>query len=378
MIESDKTAIEVSQSSAFGYSDQPKVNIESCVEKLKPGFTRLPNALLMQMVHGNLSRAETKLLLLIARLTISFTDAKTGKEREYCSLSKNVIAAYVGIHSRNVTKLILSLEEKGLIRKIQGNVAEKNQLGLVYEDKLFDVPITPLPAPPSKNAALASGDHPPIGEKSTSNAPKDHQGWEPKCHYPLEAKDHHYKQYRNNNLNNTLSQSDPIPKIIQDYFKEPAPERKQRREWEHFQSLRNRFTLREIETAFFYLCQHGELKTGEKAHSPMAYLSFAMKAVLDRANQVNQAIHKKQNEQNRAENANKEKEAQEKQEEQIFLEKENAFKKTFSDLETRRKYIVNAIRNLPMFSPDGVGAWNLAINKWASETGWSPQTFQAA
>src|SRR5689334_6117591 len=41
------------------------------LEKLRRGFTRLPNSVLMNIVYGDLSKAETKILLLIARYTIS-------------------------------------------------------------------------------------------------------------------------------------------------------------------------------------------------------------------------------------------------------------------------------------------------------------------
>ena len=96
-------------------------------ERLSTGYTRMPNAILMRMIAGDLSRNEIKIVMLIARMTISFN-------RALAPMSKNVIERMTGIQGRAVLEALQTLEEAGLVRKVAGNPKTPNRLGLIFED----------------------------------------------------------------------------------------------------------------------------------------------------------------------------------------------------------------------------------------------------
>ena len=102
----------VGQSGCVARPDRNQI-IKARVEKLSSGYTRLPNSILMQIIHGDISKAEAKILLLVARLTISYSDSGTGKEREFVSLSKNAIADFAGLQGRMFFKLCIHWKAKG-------------------------------------------------------------------------------------------------------------------------------------------------------------------------------------------------------------------------------------------------------------------------
>jgi hypothetical protein len=66
-------------------------NVEVARKRLALGYTRLPNSILMAIVGGEFTKGEVKLLLLIARMTISFN-------RPLVPLSKTAIERIVGAH----------------------------------------------------------------------------------------------------------------------------------------------------------------------------------------------------------------------------------------------------------------------------------------
>ena len=95
-------------------------------DKLATAYTRLPNALLMNMLLGDLGKNEVRLLLLIARLTISF-------DREFVKLSKGVVKRYTGMQGRAMLEAFAVLEERKLIKKVTGDHKAPNQYALTAE-----------------------------------------------------------------------------------------------------------------------------------------------------------------------------------------------------------------------------------------------------
>ena len=70
------------------------VELESrALQGLERGYTRLPNQVLMQLASGNLTRNEIRIVLLIARFTISFG-------RDVAPLSKRVLEEVVRVIGR--------------------------------------------------------------------------------------------------------------------------------------------------------------------------------------------------------------------------------------------------------------------------------------
>lgn len=74
-------------------------------EGLEKGYTRLPNQLLMKMANGDLTRGEIKILLLIARFTISF-------QRKLAPLSKTVLERQSGLRGAGVLEALAGLVAK--------------------------------------------------------------------------------------------------------------------------------------------------------------------------------------------------------------------------------------------------------------------------
>ena len=108
-------------------------------EGLEKGYTRLPNSILMKMANGDLTRGEIKMLLLIARFTISF-------QRKLTPLSKTVLERQSGLRGAAVLEALAGLVAKNLIIKEQGDQHRPNQLGLVLPAD-WDQLTTPVQKP---------------------------------------------------------------------------------------------------------------------------------------------------------------------------------------------------------------------------------------
>ncbi len=214
-------------------------------DKLATGYTRLPNALLMNMLVGDLGKNEVRLLLLIARLTLSF-------DREFVKLSKGVVKRYTGMQGRAMLDAFGVLEERKLIRKVTGDHKSPNQYALTAEVT------TAGPSPGSKRTQVQN---PPQVQNST-------QGWvqnEPPRKDNLEI----YK--------NSLSQQ---PDSVRDYFAAPMTARKRESEWLAYQGLVSQFALADVARALEHVRRHGLPGSKEPCHSPMAFLSMGMGQVL--------------------------------------------------------------------------------------------------
>jgi len=353
------------------------------VEKLKAGYTRLPNAILMEMIHGDLSKAEIEILLLIARLTISFIDPETGKENQRVSLSKGAIARYTGIQGKTVLKAISTLEKRGLIRKVKGNWAEKNQIGLVYPAGLFDRHSSDSASFPKDNSVRTaevprsnSSGLAPVQTSGGENVPRDTKGTQQKdleSTYSEDQKSTHYKQYRLNNKINSLSQTCSNCPPIQGYFKELKPQKKREGEWNHFLKLQNDFSVEEISDCLNWLRANGTPKTAEPCHSPMAYLSIAMAEVLGVVQKTKERIKNSEDQKQRMEDKQKASEEQSQTEALEFLRKTAAFEKAFPSLKAQKAHLLSFAKKYPMLNTDGPILRNLAISAWSSESKTSLQ-----
>jgi len=91
--------------------------------KLSNGYTRVPNRLLMEIVSGELNRTEIKIVLLVARLTISY-------QRRYVPLSKTSLERYLGTQGNTVLQALSRLVQTGVLLKITGNQRSPNQFAL--------------------------------------------------------------------------------------------------------------------------------------------------------------------------------------------------------------------------------------------------------
>lgn len=81
---------------------------------LAKGYTKLPNSILVLIMEGMLRPAEVRILLLIARLTLSYGRAEA-------DVSKRVIEKMTGLQGRVVLEALQGLERQGLIERKQGN-----------------------------------------------------------------------------------------------------------------------------------------------------------------------------------------------------------------------------------------------------------------
>lgn len=229
---------------------------------LKRGFTRIPNEILIRMIGSDLSKGEIKLLLLIARFTISFN-------REFAPLSKAVIERHTGLLSKSVLEALTSLETRKLIKKRPGNAKTPNMFALVIEDPAWDGKGTKgIKGPPD---AKPSGDR------------EQH-----KVTFTPDNKDN----YKNiNKYNSSLSQ---YPESVRIYFSNLKPQKRRDDEENDFKILLKDFPPEEIGICLEFLKKHGCLESKAPCHSPMAYLAKAMPDVLKKAQEEQENLLRRQ------------------------------------------------------------------------------------
>ena len=210
------------------------------------------------------------------------------------------------------------MESKGLIRKVQGNAFEKNELGLATPPKYLRDRRTCHKMLAANHYRIVQSKTRHLGYKKTLGgikiAPTPRIKKVPRGRV---RKSTPYKQYSlNNSINNSLSSNSKHASEIEEYFLGPVPENKKRSEREHFKSLTKTYSTEQIALAFAKVRTSGDLKGGAPVHSPMAYLSF---------------------------------------------------QQAFPGPEEQQKYIVQFARLYPMFSATGPGLRSIAINHWASQ-----------
>ncbi len=310
-------------------------------EGLAKGYTRLPNSLLMKMANGDLTRGEIKILLLIARFTISF-------QRKLAPLSKTVLERQSGLRGAGVLEALSGLVAKKLIVKEQGDQHRPNMLGLVLPAD-WDQITSKSETPAVKSTQVQK---PTAGEVAkTTPAPVEN---------PAPFKD--IKLYSNKNSH---SQG---PASLRKYFDEVIPKRKRETEIQAFRELKSDFAETDISLALEHLRKQGMPGSGEHCHSPMAYLAKAMGQILELAKAGQEKQRQKHEREEigaraRAEKA-AQKDAEDERERQNAIVREEAFLRAFSTEAEQAEAIAKYGRKYPVLSQSGLLLRNLAITEW--------------
>ena len=213
------------------------------------------------MLTGDLGKNEVRLLLLIARLTISF-------DREFVKLSKGVVKRYTGMQGRAMLEAFAVLEERKLIKKVTGDHKAPNQYALTAEIT------TAGPNPGSKRTQVQS-------VPQVQNSTQGGSQIEPPRKDILEI----YK--------NSLSQQ---PDSVRDYFATPMTARKRESEWLAYLGLATQFAAQDVARALAYVRKRGIPDSHEPCHSPMAFLSMGMGQVLAALNGARAGAERARNE----------------------------------------------------------------------------------
>lgn len=318
-------------------------------EGLAKGYTRLPNSVLMVMANGDLTRGEIKILLLIARFTISF-------QRKLAPLSKTVLERQSGLRGAGVLEALAGLVSKKLIIKEQGDQHRPNMLGLVLPldwDQLIAKSETSVvkSTPVQKSTPvefLTSVIKVATGEVTeTTPAPVENPS--------------PFKLYSNKNSHSPLSEN------LRKYFNEVKPRRKRETELQAFQDLKADFPEGDISLAFEYLLKHGMPGSNENCHSPMSYLAKAIGQILETA-KSSQEKHRSKIDREAAEIRVKEtQEGEEAREIQNAQLREHEFQKAFPSEREQVDAILQFGRKFPMLSQSGPLLRNLAISAWWDE-----------
>lgn len=327
--------------------DRAVTETKSVQSRLSTGYTRIPNALLMSMASGNLSRNEMKLLLLIARMTISFN-------RPMASLSKGVLERMSHIQGRAVLEALQTLEAKGHIKKVAGDHNSPNRLGLTEYDTIEQT---------SKQPFVRKGNQ---GEKRSQDEVRtadvsSTQRWDENPPY---KKDKLETKKEKPSLS-TQFQTEYFRK----YFDEVKPKRKRETELKAFQDLKSDFQEADISLALEHLLKHGMPGSGEACHSPMAYLAKAIGQVLAVAKSGQEKQRSKFDRETAELRAKQSRETDEALDKQNALMKENAFKIAIPDTQKQSDVIAKFGHKFPMLSQSGPLLRNLAISSWWDETG---------
>ena len=332
--------------SSQAHEQDSSVTLEAQVSpKLSSGYTRIPNHLLMAMVSGDMSRNEMKLLLLIARFTISF-------QRKYAPLSKAVIERQCGIGGPAVLLTISGLVENGLVEKIAGDKLRPNQLGLVGFDDFFQAQKSVTPV---VDTTLVEN---PPQVLNTTPAPvvKTTKGEVVKTTY--------FKDNIKYSKKSSLSQFHFASEKIGDYFSSVTAPKKRETEIEAYRAIREGFNESEIEIALLHVQQFGTLGDQMVCHSPMAYLSAAIGDVLRIVRDKTDMAAKLQNHQNLLLTQKQSQVDQEAAEDLEAAEREELFVGAYPSAGEQLAAIAKFSTRLPMLNPTGPAARSLAILDW--------------
>lgn len=331
--------------------DRAVTETKSVQSRLSTGYTRIPNALLMSMASGDLSRNEMKLLLLIARMTISFN-------RPMASLSKGVLERMSHIQGRAVLDALQTLEAKGHIKKVAGDHNSPNRLGLTEYDTIEQTskqPFVRKATQGEKRSKDLKSSQDEIRIRDVSST----QGWD---------ENSPYKKDKLETKKEKLSLSTQIQtEYFTKYFDEVKPRRKRETELQAFRELKSDFSEADISLALEHVLKHGMPGSGEACHSPMAYLAKAIGQVLGIAKSGQEKQRQKQDREATEIRAKEAQKAEEEREMQNSLLREQEFQKSFPGELEQAEVIANFGRKFPMLAQRGPLLRNLAISAWWDE-----------
>ncbi|MEK7690566.1 MAG: replication protein [Bdellovibrionota bacterium] len=308
---------------------------------LSRGYTRIPNAVLMRLIAGEVGKNEMQVVLLLARMTISF-------RRELTAVSKTTLQRVTGIQGTAAMQAINSLETKGWINRIRGDERNPTRAGLRLPAN-WEMAGNP-DLIPTRDEFTPGDTKPPTSPIKISS--------------PL-----------NNKKLNKEKEENPLslmscPEPIRGYFAGLKPEKKREAEWADFQILRRDFSDIDIAACVEHLAGKGTSPNGAVCHSPMAYLAKAIGQVLAGVNaersRERETICRGSALTNRARADAEEQDREERE----WGAKASAFDRQFSDASKRRQIIVEYVRKSGLtFRPGSEAGRRLAISAWWSEQG---------
>ncbi len=328
--------------------DEAVVEADSARAKLSTGYTRIPNSVLMDLVSGDLSRNEMKLMLLIARMTISFN-------RALVPLSKGVIERMTGIQGRAVLEATQSLEKAGVIQKIPGDHNHPNRMGLVFDSACFKT----QGENPSQDVTITQDQKRPLDElASCAKGEIQPQGWGENSPY---IKDNN--KYKNNN---SLSETSGH---LRKYFETLKPEKKRESEMQAFFKLKAEYTESDISDCLELILSRGvtgpDGKT-EPCHSPMAFLSKAIGSVLREVRSQREKTRNREVAAVQRAQILREQEEAEGRESAEWAEMERTFCEAYPDVEKQDVVVAKLCVGLP-WKPNSRAGRVFAIRRWADE-----------
>ncbi len=331
-------------------------------EGLEKGYTRVPNKILTQLVSGDFTKNEIKLVLLIARFTISF-------QRKHAPLSKAVLERQSSLRGPAVLEALSGLVSKGLVEKHQGDQNRPNMLGLILpldwdgttksttdSRSVLSADVTLVGSQtlvenhtPVSNTTMVSFPSPAMVEKHTLAG----------VGFPTYFKDKEI--YLNKNSLSLL------PEKLREYFSELKPAKKRESEWKAFQELKTDYSVENISDCLALVLKRGVAESGsfEKCHSPMAYLAKAMDSILTTIEKENTKKFQDRKRLEVEQEAQKKRQEQEIKDTQDWAVMEHAFRKVFMDEDKQNEAILKYSKSFPFLIPHkGKLARTFAIGAW--------------
>jgi len=308
----------------------------------------------MKMANGDLTRGEIKILLLIARFTISF-------QCKLAPLSKAVLERQSGLRGAGVLEALSGLVAKKMIVKEQGDQHRPNMLGLVLPVD-WDLLISKSETSITKSTLVQKTtevenrtqviNKPPVTKVASGEVGKPTTA---PVENPSPFKD--IKIYSNKNSHSQL------PETLQKYFSELKPAKKRESELKAFEELSSDYNSQDISDCFSIVQKRGIGVDAEPCHSPMAFLSKAMNGVLVEVEGHRKKLRERSDrEEHEAESKRKQAEI-EASEIAEWKIKETAFLNAFPEELKRFEIIAELCKDLP-FRPSGEAARVIGIGRW--------------
>ena len=156
-----------------------------------------------------------------------------------------------------------------------------------------------------------------------------------------------------------------LPEYLNKYLSDLKPQQKKEREQKLLNVLKNDYCLADISDAVKLLSETGVPPTGERCHSPMAFLSVSMNSILPYV--LEHRAKKKKREEISQQEAEKRRLAAEREakETNSFSEALILFNQEFPTRELREQHFKQFALKNPMFSVGSFELKNVAISAWA-------------
>ena len=319
------------------------------------------------------SKVEVYVLACLFRYTLGF-------RRSYCRAALSFIETWTGLCSSSVRRALEGLEARGIIRQVEAGTLQQDaalyEIPVIQAYLLFLASKTSKPpVPENPDPANDQTKQPESQEKPEPNSAQNEHSSEQieqsseqnRQSTPLNLSTKKLK-HTNKTLNKDLNTHTQLQKTgseyLDYYFVNLKPKTKRVREWRHFQSLKDDYSLQDIADCVRSLIENGTPGKGEPCHSPMAFLSCSMDIVLARVMAEREKITRKE-EREHAEEDRKAKEAQkEAEEEAAFGRAVKAFKEAFPTKALQDAELDRFHSSFPFYSRNSFGLRSAAISAW--------------